>query len=483
MINKTFEIRGEETPEEQEVILNHFTEKVKQNPNDQYSLNALGTVFYLLEDIDLAIYYLQKAEEAGESDEERLFYLGWCYFEKKNYAKALSCYIKAYRLVPNYFDCITQIGRCHYIMEAYHQALLFYKLAEEIKPEDLYVIRKIVDCHAKLGHTKRMWKYLKIEKTLGSKTAYTSFRWGYFYTEENNFKKALSYFLKGIEYDPTFIDNWSYAGWCYYNFKAYEKSFLYFSKAYELNPNDTCWVLNYMGLYYLKTNREAQAIPYFEKSYELDRNRNNPWVLNQLGWCFKRCDRLEEALSNYLKAHAMRPDYHWNLNEIGYVYNLMKNFEKSLEFHLKGYALHKEARIAKSIAWRYTDLNDKASARKWWYTLAEMNDKDDDMLWELAWSYFTDKELDKAETYFKKFMLVDDKEYHVYMNLGHIALCNKKEEEALQYHVQGLKIVDSHNEYKKGYLSDWKYVEHRILDKSIFEALLDKAITRTYNEL
>lgn len=85
-----------------------------------------------------------------------------------------------------------------------------------------------------------------------------------------------------------------------------------------------------LGTVYLSVGRESIAIPLFERSIQLDKDR--PWVWNNLGVCFRKQGHVERAREIYAKCLKLEPGNADTLSNISSTYINAGCPQKALEY-------------------------------------------------------------------------------------------------------------------------------------------------------
>jgi tetratricopeptide (TPR) repeat protein len=101
---------------------------------DHAGLNNLGLCLYNLGELDRAENVYQEALGLSSSY-ETYFNIGNLQAQKKNYDKAIECWLKSVELNPNYSECLFNIGKTYTDMKGdFENGLYYYKKSVDLNP-------------------------------------------------------------------------------------------------------------------------------------------------------------------------------------------------------------------------------------------------------------------------------------------------------------------------------------------------------------
>lgn len=200
------------------------------------------------------------------------YYLGIMYQERKNYSQALE-----------YFE---QVKSQAYIFDAQlHMAEIYYIQANKVKANEL--LEAIV-----ADTDKEKIKLLRAKAI--------------FATNENDERKALSFYQQALTVDPQNIDLIKAQSLLLYNLKEYDRYEAALTKAIRLEPNDSS-LLNALGYFYVEQNRKMdQAYSLLDKALSME--PNSYYILDSMGWYYYQKGDYQTALSFLEKSFALNKD-------------------------------------------------------------------------------------------------------------------------------------------------------------------------------
>lgn len=166
----------------------------------------------------------------------------------------------------------------------------------------------------------------------------------------------------------------------------------------------------------------------------------------KLGFSYQKMGNIDQALSAYLKADLIQPDDIWTVRKIAMCYRTKGNFEKALEHYrhvdfLKPGVLSTRMQLAKCLIAleNYTDALQL-------YAQLEKSYPDELKVWRATgWCAFIAGNLHQAEFYLEK-VISSAPNAVDFLNAGHIALCLKKRNEAIDFYKKSLALQSSGTE-------------------------------------
>lgn len=161
------------------------------------------------------------------------------------------------------------------------------------------------------------------------------------YFQKGDYLKAEELFLKVIAAGQRFADVYNKMGLIYCSKGMYDKASKYFEKALEINPRYTEVSLN-LAVTYNEMGQYDKARKVYgaaEGMAEAEVKGIDPFVKGKLanlhfttGEIYHEMGLLDEALTEYLKAASLRPDFVDVKVKLGIVYRDKGMKEKAIEF-------------------------------------------------------------------------------------------------------------------------------------------------------
>ncbi len=198
--------------------------------------------------------------------------------------------------------------------------------------------------------------------------------------------------------------------------------------------------------------------------------------LNQkTGYCYQKKGNYEKALSYYLKADMLKPESLWNLRKIAFCYRNLKNSETALKYYLQiERKKPDDMAVQLSIGHCYLEQKMYDEALQVFFKveyLAPANQK----VWRpIAWCSFITGKLEQAEKYYQK---IDESErnYHDWINLGHVTWCFKDRKNALIFYQKALESMNYDiNSFLRILKEDAPFLVENGINKNEIPIFLDK---------
>ena len=213
--------------------------------------------------------------------------------------------------------------------------------------------------------------YLVRSTTELKESAVNYFNIAYSFGRKGDHVKAIEYFDKAIELNPTYEKAWYNKGFGLGELGRHEEAIECFDKAIKINPNyEKAW--NNKGFGLGELGRHEEAIECFDKVVKINSNYEEAWnnkgfVLNKLGrheeaiacldkaikinpndgvaWNNKGLglgglERHEEAIACYDRAIELNPNYEKAWNNKGFVLGKLERYEKAIECYDKAIELN-----------------------------------------------------------------------------------------------------------------------------------------------
>ena len=158
------------------------------------------------------------------------------------------------------------------------------------------------------------------------------------------------------------------------------------------------------------------------------------------GFALQKLSRISEALDAYLKADMIQPDDVWTVRKIALCYRLLGNFTKALEhYHHADFLKPGIVSVSMQMAKCLMALENYKEALQLYANL-EKSYPDELKLWRaIAWCAFISGNLHQAEYYVEKVVTAIPDSIDL-LNAGHIAMCLKKRNEALDFYRKSIDM-------------------------------------------
>ncbi len=112
--------------------------EAQQRPGDRERWEAVEEGIELLQEgeEDAALAVLTKASEQDPDNEYAFFFLGGVYFERRDYPRALKCYVRAMEIAPGYLGAMIGAGQALRMMGDHARALRMGRQVLRIRDDD-----------------------------------------------------------------------------------------------------------------------------------------------------------------------------------------------------------------------------------------------------------------------------------------------------------------------------------------------------------
>jgi tetratricopeptide (TPR) repeat protein len=254
---------------------------------------------------------------------------------------------------------------------------------------------------------------------------------GMIYLHKEDYAKAKEDFIKVTEFNPNDFKAFYYLGKISVLLKQYDDANKYLKKAAEINP-DYADVYYEMGNIYFQQQNYRAAIPHYKKTVELDpENRDSH---ERLGECYYRVQVYYSALAEFkkvLEKNPGDPEANFMLGITVYQQAVLEELITAfLEMFDPDYAKQQEAqqKAKGSLVERSTVYKQMVESFSKAY---KGRDNFIEAIFNLALTYHEMGNLDSAQFYYKKALLVDPNLVRAHIKLAKLYEDRKDKDNAL----------------------------------------------------
>jgi tetratricopeptide (TPR) repeat protein len=181
----------------------------------------------------------------------------------------------------------------------------------------------------------------------------------------------------------------------------------YFSDALDIflrlaksDPDDS-QLYEKIAFCYQQEDEIGEALKFYQRAELIERKA---WTLKKIGLCLRRLGRTEEALDHYLQAGVMNPDDMHTAIMTGHCYLDLRDYETALKYYFR------------------VEYNDPGNLK---------------ILRPIAFCYFALGRFADSEKYYER-LSTGKLNAHDFINKGHLALCQGKKKEAVDFYRLGI---------------------------------------------
>lgn len=256
-----------------------------------------------------ALEFFNKSLELNPNDFEVFANRGdFFQYNLNDNERALSDYNKAIELAPNDAFCYTLRGQLYEMkLKQYDKALADYNKAIELEPkETTWLFRRAITYELLEQYDNALTDNLKlIEMNPKDPSFYNNIGNLYRVNKKNN-EKAIEFFSKKIELEPTEPIGFLNRGFANYDLNKGDKVLVDFNKAIELEPKNASFYTYRGQLYQEKLLQYDKALTDYNKALELEPDNASYYLkrANLFRLKFKKFDR---AILDFDKAIQLEP--------------------------------------------------------------------------------------------------------------------------------------------------------------------------------
>lgn len=180
------------------------------------------------------------------------------------------------------------------------------------------------------GLTLSEWTYQNSDDK--SKLTAELCRRGYRFSINGEDRKALHYFRKATEADPTDPLAWNGLGYCHAGLKNHEAAIAAYRQAIKINPADETAYFN-LGNYYVELGRFSEAVDAYQSVVRIKPDLASAHF--KLGLAYARLGLFEEGMQSFNRVIDLEPGAvpaHYNA---GLAYSELGRYQEAIEAHRK----------------------------------------------------------------------------------------------------------------------------------------------------
>lgn len=222
-------------------------EKALTMPIDEVdeTLYNIGISFGQSGETDLAIRYLEKANQTNPNNEIVLYELGYYYDRDGQFQKSIDAYNRYLDIDPFNHSVWYNIGITYNRMEMFEKAVEAYDYALALNEEFL---------HAHFNKANAL-------------------------ANSGSFDEAVECYTEYLQLDDKNDDAYCYLAECYLNMDLYEEAMENYQKAIALNEdNSSAWYGS--GLIMWSDGKLTEALAFFKKAIELEEDNPDFWSMH-----------------------------------------------------------------------------------------------------------------------------------------------------------------------------------------------------------
>ncbi len=198
-------------------------------------------------------------------------------------------------------------------------------------------------------------------------------------------------------------------------------------------------------------------------------------LYQKTGFSYQQTSQIANALDAYLKADLIHPDDLWTIRKIALCYRLSGNYAKALEYYQHADFLKPDQlNTAMHIGQCLIQLGKYKEALNVYYKLDAENEGNVKIMRSISWCAFISCNLTQASYYSKK-LIENSPEAQDYINAGHIAWCQKRRSDAIDFYQSGFIFLDNNLDKFVSILNeDKKYLLLNGIGEDEYLLLLDE---------
>ena len=390
-----------------EDAIEEYKKYIKAFPKDANAYKNMGLVYKSLDDIDLALFNIEKAYTLDSSDNDIKKELALCYHQKQDYINALKFYNMALSNTPDNYELLANKALTLHAMNNYVAAIDLYKQLLEKQPNDRLqsnlasaTIAYAYDLYDKKDYGQAILYFEDaIELSPKEASAYFGYaqandRMGCYEVALENYRKAVSLAPANIEYNTAlsmFMTNHKMAeakkaaasstvskdavekksveltsteqilayenlvknGDEAYAKQKYNEALDYYAKAVVYVPQDKITLLKIANIYKL-TGNNTKAISFYDRLLIIDKDNTDAYF--NKGLVLANQKNYDDAIKCFERVLQLSPDYPYAYYSLGMAYEQKGDTTKALEYYYLYSGLEKDEAMLNSVKQKIKSL-------------------------------------------------------------------------------------------------------------------------------
>ncbi|MDP4238585.1 MAG: CDC27 family protein [Bacteroidota bacterium] len=225
--------------------------------------------------------------------------------------------------------------------------------------------------------------------------------------------------------------------------------------------------------YYFSKNHFIQALELFEKIQH--ETIQTAALYQKIGYSYQQTSQISKALDAYLKSDYIQTDDVWTIRKIALCYRLMGEFGKALEYYQHAdYLKPNQLNVLMHIGHCYVELGRFKEALGIYFKVDAIGDENVKVWRAISWCSFILGNIQQADYYVKKLMESEPNAAD-YLNAGHVAWCQHKLPEALEFYQKSLELQQNNWElFLETFNEDRSYLIANGIDADDIPLFLDE---------
>jgi len=248
----------------------------------------------------------------------------------------------------------------------------------------------------------------------------------------------------------------------------------------------TLEILPLVGEFYFTHGYYAQALQIFEAMGEV--SSPDAQLHQKMGYAFQKGGETEKAIEHYLKAEMLDGGSDWTLRRLSRCLMMAHRVEEALPRLRVLAERHPEnAGIALNIGRCLVETGNYDEAVKAYYKAEYLDEKSGKALRPLAWCLFLTGDTARSRKYYEKVLAVGEPIASDYLNMGHLALAERRFSEALNFyslnisarsdgHADGSARRDAVDAFIADMRADTPYLRMAGVDVDLLPLLIDSVL-------
>lgn len=440
--------------------------------DDVMLLTKLAGLYTNTEKYREAIDIYKRVLELRPNDAFIYVSLGNIYQTIGENVNSLNAYNKALELCPEYKYNYINIANIELLQKHYSEAEKYYTMFLELYPNNDDAKSGLAETYFMNNQPQKACEIFKQMYDSNPKEFKEYVKYGAVLYNTKQYKEAIPILEKAVETDSNSIKSLAFLALSYQQLDDFENAEKTYKKLFEVAPGMNEFRLDYANLL-SSQSKDAEAIVQYNDYIKAYPNDAEGYI--NLGALYKRTDKDDLAIKNFVKAYELSSDDMDTIKDLAFLYHKKGEFDKALKFYdkalakepdnysykyNKAIALHSLERLPEAIAVYEEILTTKSDET----IKTNLNAA----LIEYGYKLLDENKTADAKQNFEKAIKMNPKEASAYFGMALTSRVNGEKESALSYFQKALDLDPKNEEYISAY-NDFK--------SSLSEGDLDKMVS------
>jgi len=420
---------------------------VKKSPNKARPHNNLGEALANLEKTDEAMSHYLKALQIKPDYPDALNNIGIAVGKKGKADEAIEYYFKALKINPDFPDALNNLGVALKRKGEANEAIKHFLRALKLKPDYASAHNNLGVALSEKGETQKAINHYLKALQIKPDDADAHNNLGISLTNKGEIDEAMKHYSKALSIKPDYVDAHNNLGLVLAKQGKTDEAIEHYNEILKIDPEYSKAYFN-LGVAFGLQGRSDKAVHYYSKALQMDPGMEE--AHNNLGVFLMQNGKTDAAIDHFQKALKIKPDYDDAKRNLKTIIALQKDIEQDIA------KIQKELRnnpndpeIHYVLGKLFDNKGELEKAAAQYQKAIDLQPEFPEALNALAVLYAKKKEYGRAIFIFKKMAALWPDYANTYYNIA----CMYSRQNKIENSIEWLKLA-----VKKGY-KNWNLIK------------------------